>query len=366
MPCVYLWYNVFGCKEGSAAFLFWEKNCQSRQKYRSCGTSAFREERSAAASKGEEEGKQNKVSEGTVMKLTSLNCPNCNAPLREETGKYICTACGSVFTMDYDESDVEHEKLATEAEREQIRRQRDLELMATKIRLDEEAAARKAERERSQRRGIFARGVFKPLIIWLVLIMVVTLITPLSVIFLFSRASKSVKTNKTTTASTVASPGLDLTKEQVLGDKSFTANALASAKSDVKMRYVSDVSDWPLRKELDTDYVPTAHASGEPKLENVYFLPYADRNYFYVVYSQEFTYLEDEIDQTRTVYCARYFKDIKLKADGTIDCDYMVMYDIGDSEDLHFYAYFDKDLMYKEVIEGKNVPVIDLTADLVE
>ena len=64
------------------------------------------------------------------MKLTSINCPNCNGQLREEGDKLICTMCGSAFAIDYDESDVEHEKLKTEAERERIRIEREKELMA--------------------------------------------------------------------------------------------------------------------------------------------------------------------------------------------------------------------------------------------
>ncbi|MBO4928418.1 MAG: hypothetical protein J5379_09260 [Clostridiales bacterium] len=300
------------------------------------------------------------------MKLASLNCPNCNAPLREESGKFICTACGSAFTMDYDESDVEHEKLATEAERERIKKERDLELMATKIRLDEEAAARKAQRDRSRRVGIFAGGIVKPLVIGLIIFMVFTVLTPLSVVLIFSRASKSMKTDKKTTATTSANLGLDLSKEQVLGDEGFTVYAIAAAKTDVKNSHSRDVADWALRMELDSDYVPTAQLSGEPKLENVYFLPYVDRNYFYVVFSLTYTYMEEEIDRTTTVYCARYFKDIKLREDGSVFCDYIVQMDIGDSEDLHFYGYYDKDLLYKELIEGKNVPVIDLSEELVK
>ena len=63
--------------------------------------------------------------EGTDMKLTSINCPNCNGQLKEENGKFICMSCGGAFAIDYDEADVEHEKLQTEAERERIRIERE-------------------------------------------------------------------------------------------------------------------------------------------------------------------------------------------------------------------------------------------------
>ena len=45
------------------------------------------------------------------MKLQSLNCPNCGFPLRNEGNMQFCDSCGSSFKIDYDESDVEYERL---------------------------------------------------------------------------------------------------------------------------------------------------------------------------------------------------------------------------------------------------------------
>ena len=103
------------------------------------------------------------------MKLTSINCPNCNGQLKEENGKFICMSCGGAFAIDYDEADVEHERLQTEAERERIRIEREKELMATKIRLEEEAQIRRAERTRKAATGGILKLFLIPICIMLVM-----------------------------------------------------------------------------------------------------------------------------------------------------------------------------------------------------
>ena len=50
------------------------------------------------------------------MKLMSLNCPNCNAPVKQVAeGKFYCANCDSSFLADYDPEDVEYQKVRTAA-----------------------------------------------------------------------------------------------------------------------------------------------------------------------------------------------------------------------------------------------------------
>ena len=43
------------------------------------------------------------------MKLVNLQCPNCGGTLSKEGDNLVCHACGGIFSIDYDESDVEYE-----------------------------------------------------------------------------------------------------------------------------------------------------------------------------------------------------------------------------------------------------------------
>ena len=304
------------------------------------------------------------------MKLASLNCPNCNAPLRQEGDNYVCTACGSAFTMDYDESDVEYERLRTEADRERIKAQRDIELMATKMRLEEESQIRRQNYARKQVFGSLGGSLFKMILIPIAIMFFMSIASV--AFFLVLRSSRShlfkQKTTATTWGTTVATTteNITLTTEQILGDSSFVENALASGMSYVKTQHTGEVYDWNLMKELDLNYVPTAQLQGEPHLYGVYLLNGPTQNYFMMLYSLDYTYVETEIDRVTTVYCAVYLAEMSVNDDGTIANDYIVWCDNGEGKDLHFFAYYDAEQMYREAVLGKNADVIDLTSDLVK
>ena len=59
------------------------------------------------------------------MKLKSLQCPNCHAPVERIEGNHymFCPYCGTKIVMD----DIEFYKVDSETEREKIRADRDVE-----------------------------------------------------------------------------------------------------------------------------------------------------------------------------------------------------------------------------------------------
>jgi hypothetical protein len=52
------------------------------------------------------------------MKLVNLKCPNCDGKLTKTEDSLQCESCGAVFAIDYDESDVEIERLRMEASKQ--------------------------------------------------------------------------------------------------------------------------------------------------------------------------------------------------------------------------------------------------------
>ena len=74
------------------------------------------------------------------MKLLSLNCPNCNGPLKMvKEGTFYCQNCDSEFMADYDKDDVEYQKMKAEAE---LRKQQ--------LNLAESGAAERARKAKDQ------------------------------------------------------------------------------------------------------------------------------------------------------------------------------------------------------------------------
>lgn len=102
------------------------------------------------------------------MKIVDLKCPNCSGSLTKEGDNLVCSACGGVFAIDYDDSDVEYEKLQTEEEREARRIQHEKELLEKKFELEQraqiEAEKRQAKRERKKFMGTAARKLVSSLI----------------------------------------------------------------------------------------------------------------------------------------------------------------------------------------------------------
>ena len=98
------------------------------------------------------------------MKLQSLNCPNCGSPLRTEGQMQYCDSCGSSFKIDYDESDVEFERLskADELNKQQFAHEKDM--METQFRLQEEARIKNEKRQKSEARRTQAANKFKALL----------------------------------------------------------------------------------------------------------------------------------------------------------------------------------------------------------
>ena len=45
------------------------------------------------------------------MKFVDLKCPNCGGKLNKNNDSLTCESCGAMFAIDYDESDVEYEKV---------------------------------------------------------------------------------------------------------------------------------------------------------------------------------------------------------------------------------------------------------------
>ncbi|MBP5492260.1 MAG: hypothetical protein J6Y08_05390 [Clostridiales bacterium] len=90
------------------------------------------------------------------MKLVNLTCPNCGGNLVKEGDNLICQSCGGAFSIDYDDADVEHEKLQTEAERDARRLAHEKELLEKQYELEERARIDAENRQFQRTRQVTA------------------------------------------------------------------------------------------------------------------------------------------------------------------------------------------------------------------
>ena len=119
------------------------------------------------------------------MKLVNMQCPNCGSPLTQEGEQLICHACGGTFTVDYDDSDVEYERIKTEPERDQRKLEHEKQLLEKKYELDQKAWAEYDKRERKR------SGKKKAMIISLIICGVVTYMTMCGIIMFVQQKQES-------------------------------------------------------------------------------------------------------------------------------------------------------------------------------
>ena len=102
------------------------------------------------------------------MKIVNLQCPNCGAKLSIENEMYVCNSCGTTIGIDYDDSDVEYERLKTEAELQEKQRAHEKELLERKFELEQkaqiEAEKRQIKRERQKALSNTAKKTLSSLI----------------------------------------------------------------------------------------------------------------------------------------------------------------------------------------------------------
>ena len=98
------------------------------------------------------------------MKIVDLKCPNCSGSLTKEGDNLICSSCGAAFAIDYDDSDVEYEKLQTEAEREERRLEYEKELLEKEYELKRQAEIEAEKRQQKRERQKMMKTGVKKLI----------------------------------------------------------------------------------------------------------------------------------------------------------------------------------------------------------
>jgi len=274
------------------------------------------------------------------MKLQSLNCPNCGGYIKNIEGKFVCESCGGVFAMDYDDADVEHEKLQTEEERDKRKLDHDRELLETQFRLEEEARIRQDKKIRSDR--LKAAWIGR-----ITAIVVIGLIITGSVI-LYKQIMTSEEFRKSMgitipTVTTEEKPDYMIAKDQLTDD--FIRDAIESGRNYQRTNKQDSITVY---EGLSTY---TWNKAGSD-ISECYLLTSEDGNLFIMVFKTD--YICEDNGEVKTYYNALYLENITINKSGKIICDYKVSEDEG-SSGYPFYAYDQdsKDQLYREIIQAK-------------
>lgn len=283
------------------------------------------------------------------MKLVDLTCPNCSGKMKKEGENIVCQSCGAVFAIDYDESDVEHEKLQTEDERAKREFEHEKELLELKHRQLEESriAAEKREAKRAVKAKI-GKTISAKISGLIGLLIVVGFFYGSYRLCVHWGVVPPMKEIIESATATTASP-YDFEADAI---SSEVLENMISAAHDTKVSTRNGVRDL-----VDNEWVDYSLESVE--YESAYFITNLERGYNRVVIIYKLTY-SSSIGEKIT-YDGSYFDELKIGADGNVVCDYKPETISRSNASWHRDSYEDREQCYRENVLALGGTVTELT-----
>ena len=273
------------------------------------------------------------------MKLVNLTCPNCSGNMKKEGENIVCQSCGAVFAIDYDDADVEHEKLQTEDERARREFEQEKELLEIKHRQEEEAriAAEKRESRRETKAKI-GRTISAKISGLIGLLIVVGFFYGSYKLCVHWGVVPSMKDIVASATATSASP-YDVPAELITGD--VLENMISSGQATLLNKHGG------VRDLVDGAWVDYSLVSVE--FEKAYFIAKASSGYNRTVIIYKLTYTSSIGD--RVTYDGIHFDDIKVSStDGSIICNYSAETISRSNAAWHHDSFDDIDQCYRESV----------------
>ncbi len=273
------------------------------------------------------------------MKLTNLNCPQCNGFLNQQGESFFCSSCGTAFTIDYDEADVKYTDLVTQADRTRQLLARDLEVMQTQYQLREDMAQRQERREWVNERKKDLRTIFRITLSYIVVGVISVGLMVGGLFYIFSGVRKSTSDQKVRSAESV-SKIVEILKNR----KDYLDNADLTAQYYVTTRQYENVNDENYLSTRD------ARRTAEAELVDAYLMQSTTANdtALYLIYKTIYTYTDTQ-EEVPVYDCVR-FLNFDLDKNGALKTDYIP--DFGNQSSGTFGGYREFDQLYRQCILG--------------
>ncbi len=271
------------------------------------------------------------------MKLVNLTCPNCSGSLEKVGDNLYCKSCGAAFAIDYDESDVEHEKLQTEDERAKRDFEHEKELL--KIKLQQEEKARVAAEKREFRREVgtnIGKGIRARISALIALLVIVGIFYGCYRLMVKSGLMPPIKEQLASAMETTRSP-YDFTADEISDE---VLDNMIDAARNTKISTRSN----GVRDLVDNQWVDYTLESVE--YDSAYYIGNAEQGHNRVVILFKLTYTSSI--GTKVTYDGSYFDNLKIDNDGNVISDYKPEYISRSSASWHRDSYEDREQCYRE------------------
>lgn len=242
------------------------------------------------------------------MQLVNLKCPSCGGDIERDGDKYFCKSCGAAFAVNYDEADVEHEKLQNYDEISRIEHEHEKEMEELRFKQNEKSR-RAAERRESVRK---AGREFRAKIYGLIFLIIFFSIGPLCWWFMAKQglmpSFQDIIAESQASYKDVYAISMDNFTDDVI-DNMIDA-AIQKKKKDRDGRSISEYKDgeW------------TEYNLSEAEYDGAYLITGATEGKNRVVVFLKLKYTSDAGE--KETYDAFYFDELKLSENDTIVSDY--------------------------------------------
>lgn len=275
------------------------------------------------------------------MKLRTLDCKNCAAPLRQEGEVLVCKSCGSVFNIPKDANDVEYDKIINAEDYIRLELAKSLLELENKYKTQEQINQEARDRAYNERR----KRIFK-------IVGLITLIAALATLVggLFEGGiwavmiGISLKKNEAAkaTETVVWDPGYLITPSDLKADKDFWNYISDGIIKETKEGYDSRGSVIFSSDEI-------WGVNTDPEVIGRYLFTSDDGNVLYIIFKVTFENVDGS--KKEMYYCCASEK-IKLDANGKIVYDRFQGQDTDTHED-RFHSETDLNSIYEKYINDK-------------
>ena len=260
------------------------------------------------------------------MRLRTLDCKSCAAPLRQEGDKLVCKFCGSVFDIPRDANDIEYDRVVRAEDYIRLSLAKSLLNLENTYKTKEEINREKRANDLRARRESTVKMGLKVLIA----VAVVLSITFVMCILVVLRPKGTQKT-PAVSETAVWDPGYRITPSDLKADKKFWKYIQGGMVREVKQGY--------------DDYGAVIFGSDEiwgvekdPEILGRYLITEEDSNSLYIVFKVTF---ETGDGRVREMYTMRGCDKITIGKDGKIVYD---RFDGKSTDDHDFRFHSDPDL----------------------
>ncbi|MCR5802926.1 MAG: hypothetical protein K6G47_01565 [Clostridia bacterium] len=243
------------------------------------------------------------------MRLTNLNCPQCDGQLYQQQDKFYCSSCGSAFNIDYDKDDVEYAKLITQAERTRLLMEANQTVLAKDQELrrafeTNESRENIKQRVKDQGTALIGSVILNAAVG--VLTLIIFIVTMGVIMSNVAESSRKEKARRQKAEEAKIERLTSLSAEDIEEDGNFIDNAVGAGASYEASERIGTV-DGNLR------------LSGIPQAVSCYFSKKDTDISLYVIYKM--SYASDDTEDTKDIYSCILFEKLEQDETGHIKCD---------------------------------------------